>query len=221
MKEITSYNRAVQYLNKIFKLINTEFFNDELEMPTITVQSTAEAYGHVSVSKVWKNELGNMSHELNISADYLDRPVENIVATLIHEGCHLYAMEKGIKDTSNRGIYHNRRFKEIAEARGLKISKHERYGWTLTEPTERIFRFCEECGLGNIQISRKKQISFAGTGNTQGNGDSLPINPIKRKSSYQRWTCPCCYTIVRSTKNVNIICGDCGERFIREEKDGL
>lgn len=124
MKEITSYNRAVQYLNKIFKHINTEFFNDSLEMPTITVQSTAEAYGHVTVGKVWKNELGNLSHELNVSADYLDRPVENVVATLIHEGCHLYAMTNGIKDTSNRGIYHNRRFKELAEERGLKISKN-------------------------------------------------------------------------------------------------
>ena len=51
MKEITSYNRAVQYLNKIFKHINTEFFNDSLEMPTITVQSTAEAYGHVTVCR--------------------------------------------------------------------------------------------------------------------------------------------------------------------------
>ena len=51
MKEITSYHRAVQYLNKIFKHINTEFFNDSLEMPTITVQSTAEAYGHVTVGK--------------------------------------------------------------------------------------------------------------------------------------------------------------------------
>lgn len=32
MKEITSYNRAVQYLNKVFKLINAEFFNDALDM---------------------------------------------------------------------------------------------------------------------------------------------------------------------------------------------
>lgn len=121
MKEITSYNRAVQYLNKVFKLINAEFFNDALDMPTITVQSTAEAYGHITVSKVWTNELGLMSHELNVSADYLDRPMENVVATLIHEGCHLYAMANGIKDTSNRGIYHNRRFKELAEERGLKV----------------------------------------------------------------------------------------------------
>ena len=82
MKEITSYNRAVQYLNKVFKLINAEFFNDALDMPTITVQSTAEAYGHITVSKVWTNELGLMSHELNVSAEYLDRPMENVVGNL-------------------------------------------------------------------------------------------------------------------------------------------
>lgn len=225
MKEIVTYNRAVQYLNKMFKLINTEFFNDELAMPTITVQSTAEAYGHVTVGKVWKNELGNTSHELNISADYLDRPIENVVSTLIHEGCHLYAMEKGIKDTSNRGIYHNKNFKKLAEERGLKIDRHEKYGWTITEPTERIFEFCEKNKFGDIQISRKNQVTLTGIGGTQGTApkkgtDTLVPTGTKRKSSYQRWTCPCCHTIVRSTKTVNIICGDCGERFVRDEKEG-
>ncbi|MFR1493833.1 MAG: SprT-like domain-containing protein [Eubacterium ventriosum] len=219
MKEITSYNRAVQYLNKVFKLINAEFFNDALDMPTITVQSTAEAYGHITVSKVWTNELGLMSHELNVSADYLDRPMENVVATLIHEGCHLYAIANGIKDTSNHGVYHNRKFKELAEARGLKITRNDKYGWTITEPTERIFNFCEAYGLGEIQITRKKQLSFIGTGNIPGIGNDNSQPPNKKRSSYQRWICPSCHTIIRSTKNVNIICGDCGEHFIRKEKE--
>ncbi len=135
MKEITNYKRVVQYLSKIFNLINQEYFSDSLEVPTITVQSTVGAYGHVTTSKVWKTEQGRASYELNIGADYLDRPIENIVATLIHEGCHLYAMQNGIQDTSNRGIYHNKQFKELAEARGLIISRHEKYGWTITEPS--------------------------------------------------------------------------------------
>lgn len=210
MKELTSYNRAVQYLTKVFKLVNAEFFNSELEMPTITIQSTTEAYGHVTSGRIWKTEQGYL-RELNISADYLDRSVENIVATLIHEGCHLYAMQNGIRDTSNRGIYHNHRFKELAESRGLKISKHQRYGWTITEPTERIYQFCEKYSLGNIQISRKNQLSFTDKGN-----DNSAFN--KKKSSYQRWICPCCQTIIRSTKNINIICGDCGKQFVHEEK---
>ena len=84
MKKLTNYQRTAQYLNKVFKLINEEYFNNELEVPTITIQSTVGAYGHVSVNKVWHNDT-IATHELNLSADYLNRPIENIVATLIHE----------------------------------------------------------------------------------------------------------------------------------------
>lgn len=141
MKKLTNYQRTAQYLNKVFKLINEEYFNNELEVPTITIQSTVGAYGHVSVNKVWHNDT-IATHELNLSADYLNRPIENIVATLIHEGCHLCALQNNIKDTSNRGIYHNKRFKALAEERGLQISRHETYGWTITEPTEKTLDFC-------------------------------------------------------------------------------
>lgn len=79
MKKLTNYQRTAQYLNKVFKLINEEYFNNELEVPTITIQSTVGAYGHVSVNKVWHNDT-EATHELNLSADYLNRPIENIVA---------------------------------------------------------------------------------------------------------------------------------------------
>lgn len=36
MKKLTNYQRTAQYLNKVFKLINEEYFNNELEVPTIT-----------------------------------------------------------------------------------------------------------------------------------------------------------------------------------------
>ena len=116
MKQLTNYQRVSNYLVKIFKAINEEYFNNELEIPTITIQSTVGAYGHVSVQKVWHNN-DTATHELNLSADYLNRPIENTVATLIHEASHLYALQNGIKDTSNRGVYHNKNFKKIAEER--------------------------------------------------------------------------------------------------------
>ncbi|MDO4175209.1 MAG: SprT-like domain-containing protein [Eubacteriales bacterium] len=215
MKELTTYNRTVQYMNKVFKLINSDYFDGELEMPTITIQSTVGAYGHVTTSKVWKNERGNASYELNIGADYLSRPIENIVATLIHEGCHLYAMQKGIKDTSNRGIYHNRRFKELAEARGLDISRHERYGWTITEPTDATLDFCIANDLQDVMITRQSAIRFTGVGTPKaGNGGiERPVAPKKGNSI--KWVCPDCGAIVRSTKIVNIMCGDCNKPFVR------
>lgn len=214
MKEITCYRRAVQYLSKIFKLVNTEYFGGSLEEPTITVQSTVGAYGHVTTSKVWKTEQGKATYELNIGADYMSRPIENIVATLIHEACHLYAMQNGIQDTSNRGVYHNRRFKELAEARGLLISKHEKYGWTITEPSEKTLEFCISYGLQEILVSRNAGISFGGISGGSGRSGGAE-KPKGKKGNSQKWICPCCGTIIRSTRIVHVICGDCAETFIR------
>lgn len=218
MKELTSYNRTVQYLNKVFKLINAEYFDDELEMPTITVQSTVGAYGHVTTSKIWKNEKGVATYELNIGADYLARPIENIVATLIHEGCHLYAMQNDIKDTSNNGVYHNKRFKMLAEERGLSVSRHDKYGWTITEPTEETINFCIDNDLQEIMITRDTEFSFVGInrGGKTVDGADTPMKPKTKKGNSIKWSCPCCGAIVRSTKVLNIVCGDCNEQFVME-----
>lgn len=215
MKELTNYNRVTQYLNKVFKLINSEYFENELEMPTITIQSTVGAYGHVTTSKVWKTESGKASYELNIGADYLNRPTENIVATLIHEGCHLYAMQNNIKDTSNRGVYHNKRFKALAEDRGLIIEKHSKYGWTITTPSEATINFCIDNDLQEVLITRHTGITFTGVG-TGKNGNGTPVKPTApKKGNSIKWICPCCGAIVRSTKILNIVCGDCNEKFIQ------
>ena len=49
MKELTTYNRVAGYLNKVFDMLNTEFFENALSRPTITIQSTPRAYGHFSL----------------------------------------------------------------------------------------------------------------------------------------------------------------------------
>ena len=113
MKRTINYQRAVQYLNKIYKAVNEYYFDNELEPVTITIQSTVTAYGHCSVSKVWTDTDGNKTRELNIAAEYMSRPIENVVATMIHEASHIYNLQNGIKDTS--GYYHNKRFKKTAE----------------------------------------------------------------------------------------------------------
>lgn len=214
MKELTTYSRTVQYLNKVFKRINETYFDGELEMPTITIQSTVGAFGHVTTSKVWRTETGAESYELNIGADYLARPIENIVATLIHEGCHLYAMQNGIKDTSNRGVYHNGKFKRLAEERGLHIERHDKYGWTITSPTDETIAFCLDNDLREILVTRNTGFSFVGI-NTGKNGNGLPVKPTTpKKGNSIKWVCPCCGAIVRSTKMVNIKCGDCDTDFV-------
>lgn len=211
MKQLTNYQRVSQYLVKVFKILNAEYFDGALEIPTITIQSSANSYAHVSVNKVWHNK-DTATHELNLSADYMNRSIEDVVATLLHEACHLYAMQNNIKDCSNRGIYHNRNFKEIAEARGLRISRHEKYGWTITEPTEETINFCVKYGLEDIQLVRESPFMVRVPG--EKSGDGVPIRRPRRPSSTRKYICPCCGLSFRATRSLNVLCMDCEEQFV-------
>ena len=147
MKQLTSYNRVAGYLNKIFDLLNAEYFENELSRPTITIQSTPKAYGHFSLKDdTWVSSIGN-SHEINIGAGTLARPIEEVIATLLHEMVHYCNYQNGIQDCSRGNTYHNKRFKAAAECRGLQVSHHEKYGWSITQPTEQLMDFAINNGL--------------------------------------------------------------------------
>lgn len=59
MKDTIKTSRTAGYLEKIFRALNNDWFGGELEEPIITIQSTPRAYGHVTVSKIWKSKAGN------------------------------------------------------------------------------------------------------------------------------------------------------------------
>lgn len=162
-----------KFLEKAYLCLNHAYFKDSLPEVVITIQSSQKAYGHITVGEIWKN--GQKSfHELNVSAEYLNRDCFSVISTLLHEMCHLYAMENNIKDTSNNNRYHNKKFKEIAEQRDLKISYHEGIGWSATEPTERLIEMIKEYHLDSqIEYVRMGAYDWTGgddKGTDYGNG---------------------------------------------------
>ena len=212
MKQLTSYNRVAGYLNKIFDLLNEEFFENELSRPTITIQSTPRAYGHFSLREdTWVSKLGG-THEINIGAGTLSRPIEEVVSTLLHEMVHYYNYERGIQDCSRGNTYHNRKFREEAERRGLNVEHSDKYGWSHTSPSDLLLDFVLENDLSDILINRNEFSGFqmGGTGTHSG----TPITPTAKKSSSRKYICPCCGTSIRATKKVNIGCLDCGVPMI-------
>ena len=114
MKETVKTSRTAGYLEKIFRTLNADWFSGELEEPIITIQSTPRAYGHVTVAKTWKRK-DEDRHELNLGAETLNRPIEEVVATIMHEMVHLYNIANGVQDCSRGGTYHNKRFRDEAE----------------------------------------------------------------------------------------------------------
>lgn len=207
-KQLTKYSRAVQYLEKLFDLCNEYWFNNELETPVITIQSTPRAYGHYTLFDAWEVN-GESRREINIGAGTLERPIENICCTLLHEMVHEYNNEiANISDVSNNGVYHNKYFKQEAERRGLIVTRSEKYGWSCTEPSDALLDFVLEYNLQDIKLNRNERPNYikpnggASTGTNYGGAST-------RKGHSIRYVCPQCKTIVRATKHVNIGCLDC------------
>ena len=213
MKQLTTYNRAAGYLNRIFDLLNEQYFENELSRPTITIQSTPKAYGHFSLrDDTWISKNG-ATHEINIGAGTLARPIENVVATLLHEMIHYHNYVNGIQDTSRGYTYHNKRFRDSAEARGLHVEHHATYGWSITSPSDDLLDFCLFNGLTDILLNRNEQYGVRVPVGGGANNGGVPIRTTK-PSSTRRYVCPCCGMIVRATRNVNIGCLDCDEQMV-------
>ena len=131
------FSNEVKSVENLFDAFNEKYYEGKLPRPVITIASKGKynAYGWFG-TRLWNNaETKEKYHEINICAEYVARPIEEVVGTLLHEMAHLYCSYNSIKDTSNNGIYHNNRFKKVAEDHGLIIDKG-RYGWHVTSLNE-------------------------------------------------------------------------------------
>lgn len=205
-----SLKYVIQNLEDLFQVLNSKFFEGELAKPVITVSpNTAKisSLGWCTQYKVWQDRDGDEGYfEINICAEHLARPFGEVAGTMLHEMVHLYNLQNGVKDTSRGGTYHNKRFREAAEAHGLTVEETEKYGWTKTDLTEEarteVEDFMSFIGKDSFEIFRKPEEDKPKKGGS--------------KSSSRKYVCPCCGLIVRATKEVKVVCFDCNE-ILREE----
>ncbi len=148
----------------MFDLFNAHFYDGELARPAITVSPDGGrgAYGWCTVYEIWQAD-GQAYREINICAEYINRPISEVAGTMLHEMAHLYNLIHGVKDVSNNGYYHNKKFKETAEAHGLAISHHHTYGWTVTDLTpETAAWIAQQPELSDITANRQATIHHRG-----------------------------------------------------------
>lgn len=208
-----------------FSVLNEVYFDNMLPPVVITIMSSPRTYGHFTVGKVWKAE-ENHFNEINISAEHLDRNIENVMATLQHELIHFYCQLNNIADTSQSGRYHNKNFKREAEARGLSISYAKYIGYSVTEPSQEFIEVLQSNGIEKpMNINRDGVMGIAGIGgngsgddNGKDGADGKGIQTGKRKTSTRKYQCPCCGNSFRATKEIRVLCMDCNEQYIKVEK---
>ncbi len=200
------YIETIEYLGNLYAYFNSRLFNGELFTPVITVQRDEKnrVDGWWSLSKVWhegKEDEGE--HELNITAQALNKPITEIAGILIHEMCHQYATANNMQDCSRGGAYHNKLFKRIAETHGLKVENVSRIGYAHTELNKESKKLVQEYVEHNPEEIIYRAPVFKGQ--------------TVRNTSTRKYMCGICGSSVRATKAVNIMCMDCNEPMACEE----
>lgn len=201
--EKASLKTVIGKLESLFDNFNQKFFNNELKRPVITVSPdvTKGAYGWCTSWKAWKeDEDPDGYYEINLCAEYLNRPFEDTCETLIHEMVHLINLQNGIQDTSRSGMYHNKKFKEVAEQHGLIVEKSSKYGFSITKLSDEAAEYIQSLDGQGFKLSRTK----------------IPKLKTSSSSSSRKYVCPNCGTIIRATKEVRVICSDCNVEFEEE-----
>ncbi|MFA4973008.1 MAG: hypothetical protein WC683_10360 [bacterium] len=183
-------------------------------------RETVNALGYFAALR-WsaKRKGGSHLHEVAVVAEHLNRPVEEIVETLLHEAAHSLNFELGIKDCS-ASHYHNQRFRDAALRLGLEVTQVRHYGYALTKlPTETAAIYKEEIeSLTEVLVHRRRMTpSAAGPKPPHGGEESNDEdNNNLPRSRNLKAVCACGFIIraSRSTlENTVIRCDSCGEPF--------
>lgn len=203
MNEI-SLKPVLEELESLFSIFNARFFESKLDKPVITVSPdhTRGSYGWCTSWKAWEDSKNSGYYEINLCAEYLNRPFDETCGTLIHEMVHLQNLQDGVQDTSRSGLYHNKRFKEVAEAHGLVVEKGPKHGWHITTLNPEAVEFVQSLGKNGFALVRLRPLGMKGSS--------------KGGSSSRKYVCPCCGAIIRATKEVRVICADCDCEFQEE-----
>ena len=204
-KEIEILESAINFLNK-------KLFDNKLSKIKVTIQPDTKAnslsYGWASSNR-WSNGKETI-HELNITANSLKRPFNEIWVTLVHELIHIYAFCEGDLSgaTSRQGRYHGKKFKELCDKFYLLTEKNEAIGYItphqkLTKEQQELLKdFKASC-----KVNLRDLFKYERTMNFK---ETKP-----KPSNTSKYVCPECGQSFTAKKGLSVVCGIC-EYFMEE-----
>ncbi len=158
-----------------------------IETPAIQIDVTRlRAYG---TYRRGRNGFG-LRHEVTVNACYLDRPLANVLTTLLHELLHEWQELHG---QPGSGRYHNVQFQQKAREYGLVVDQR---GCTLGVVSGPFIELLARYGVDASTVLLIPQ-----------NGEQRRRGESKMK----KWSCGC--TNVRAAVELEAECLKCGRMF--------
>ena len=141
---------TIQELTRWYDLFNEHYFENKLPPAMITVQKTRQGnlghftpwYSWVSVDEDEAKDEKNNYCEINLAAQALNRPAEEIGCTMVHEMTHYDLFLQGVKNCS--GKIHNKKFKAAAESHDMIVERDKKVGWGVTMPNDNMKKFIND-----------------------------------------------------------------------------
>ncbi len=210
-KQIT-IKHNIEELEKIFYACNEYFYEGCIDKPVITLipnqNHKLTALGWCSASKIWSLDNQDSFYEICVCPEFMDRSLEDIVETMLHEMVHLFNLMNDIKDCSRNGTYHNKRFEQAALHHGLLVEKTSKYGYSQTSLNDAAKEFVKTLTVNITPLIRYSPARNSLLDDNKNHDEEDEQEKKKRKKS-KKYICPVCEISVRATKEVNIKCADC------------
>ncbi len=191
-------------LDTAFNHFNERLFENRLPPVMITLTRKRGAHGYFWAEQFKHREDGDTTHEIALNPNTMDRTMEAVLSTLVHEMTHLEQQEYG---TPGKKGFHNKAWVKLMERVGLI-----------------------PVGQGGKQTGRKVSHEIDPEGPfVQALQELMPFDlpyftaPVvndaakKKDLSKVKRECPHCEAKAWAKQGMRLICGDCDAEMIEED----
>lgn len=208
-------NGIYREIEKAFDFFNERLFDNELCEVVFTLNGLHRIKGFYHYRRFVDGEKkGFYKDEISLNPLYFGlESKEEVLATLVHEMCHLYMMQKG--EVSCNG-YHSKKWSDRMIGMGLMptdtgFEGGKTYGYKITQYIVKGGRFeslCRELFDMGFHFTVCDSLSFR---NIDEN-----VKETKSKGLKIKYSCGC--SKVWGKDRLKLICGKCHKEFVRYEK---
>ncbi|WP_198950167.1 hypothetical protein [Kineosporia sp. A_224] len=190
----------------------------------------AMRWTHATTGSAEGTTAGPSLPEVFVGGEGLALGVVDVLGTLLHEATHALAHVRGIQDTSRQGRYHNRKFRDLAQAMGLEVRDVPVIGWSDTHvPATTVTGYAPV--LERLHLAMTIHRRAEGTLTTPAPGDDAATGTtttggkdVTGAGSRNGAAARCgCGRRIRVTASVlalgPITCGICGQPFTTPSND--
>lgn len=171
-----------------------------------TLTRKRRANGYFWAEQFKHRQDGDTTHEIALNPNAMDRTMEAILGTLVHEMTHLEQQEHG---TPGKNGNHNKEWVKLMLRVGLIPSNTGMSGGKQTG--RQMTHYIEEGGRFEDALTELMPFDIPYF--------TRPISPADKKNdlSKVKHTCPSCRFNAWAKQGANLICGDCHETLEAEE----